>query len=346
MTQLQPPVETAHHPEPYLDLRSGLAFGGSGLDRAVALRADPAKLSCLAVEPSTRILPLWRGRVLLSSPEAGTDPVVGAGLVGLAPGAELLRDHGAEALLFLGLSQGGAVFAQDVSSWEPEDAPTGEPGFADPRQWGPPGAPQGAAFAELRGALMRLDARAGELVAMARALRQWHESHGFCAKCGAASRVTLGGWQRHCPACDTHHFPRTDPVVIMRITRGNDVLMGRSPGWPEGMYSCLAGFVEPGETVEAAVRREVLEETAVQVGRVDFLASQPWPFPMQMMLACEGTALSAEITLDPMELEDALWVSRERLAGVFAGTDPQIRAPRAGAIAGWMLRGWLRDARS
>ncbi|MFT3690187.1 NAD(+) diphosphatase [Paenirhodobacter sp.] len=312
------------------DPREGLAFAGSGLDRAVGVRADPGALVRLAGMAGTRILPLWRGRALLSP--GGTDPVIGAGLAALRPGAPLL-DFAQGPPLFLGLSGGQAVFMQDVSPWEPE-------GEGDPV---PPGAPPGVAFGELRGALLQMDARAGELMAIGRALLQWHEGHGFCGKCGAPTRATLGGWQRHCPACDTHHFPRTDPVVIMRVTRGNAVLMGRSPGWPEGMYSCLAGFVEPGETVEAAVRREVAEETAIRVGAVRMLASQPWPFPMQLMLACEGEALSAEITLDPVELEDALWVGRERLAGIFAGTDPVIRAPRAGAIAGWMLRGWLAD---
>ena len=129
----------------------------------------------------------------------------------------------------------------------------------------------------------------------------------------------------------------------MLITRGNDVLLGRSPGWPEGMHSLLAGFMEPGETVEAAVRREVWEEAGVRVGRVDYLASQPWPFPASLMLGCRGEALSEEITLDPHELEAALWVSRERLMRVFLGEDPQIRAPRVGAIAGFLLRKWLED---
>jgi NAD+ diphosphatase len=132
-------------------------------------------------------------------------------------------------------------------------------------------------------------------------------------------------------------------VVIMLVTRGNAVLLGRSPGWPEGMMSLLAGFVEPGETVEAAVRREVWEEAGVRVGAVTYLASQPWPFPASLMLGCRGEALSEAITTDPVELEAALWVSRERMALVFMGEDPEIRAPRVGAIAGFLLREWLAD---
>ncbi|MFC3057634.1 NAD(+) diphosphatase [Paenirhodobacter populi] len=322
---------------------AGLAFTGSGLDRAVPLRADPETRARLAQDAGTRFVAFWRGRALL---DPGTvDPVTGAGLYPLRPGAPLLR-HMVSDPIFLGLSEGQAVFAADLSGWAPEGEGPDPQAFADPRLWHPPGVPDSASFTELRGALTALDARAGELVAIARALMQWHETHGFCGRCGAPSRVTLGGWQRWCPACDSHHFPRTDPVVIMRIIRGNHILMGRSPGWPEGMYSCLAGFIEPGETVEDAVRREVFEESRVRVGAVRYLTSQPWPFPTQLMIACEGEALDDTITIDPVEIEDALWISRERLADVLAGTDPVIHAPRSGAVAGWMMRQWLADRRA
>ena len=152
-----------------------------------------------------------------------------------------------------------------------------------------------------------------------------------------------GGWQRDCAACGSHHFPRTDPVVIMLITNGNNVLMGRSPGWPEGMYSLLAGFIEPGETMEAAVRREVFEESGVRVSDVRYLASQPWPFPASLMFGCAGNALNSDITIDPSEIEDALWVSREEMVRVFAGQHPKINPARKGAIAHFLLENWLAD---
>ena len=151
------------------------------------------------------------------------------------------------------------------------------------------------------------------------------------------------GWQRDCHACGAHHFPRTDPVVIMLITRGNSVLLGRSPGWPEGVYSLLAGFVEPGETIEAAVRREVYEETRIQVAEVGYLASQPWPFPTSLMVGCRGRAVSCDITIDPTEIEDAIWVSREELADCFAGQNPRLKPARKGAIAHFLLWNWLAD---
>jgi NAD+ diphosphatase len=153
----------------------------------------------------------------------------------------------------------------------------------------------------------------------------------------------MGGWQRNCPACGAHHFPRTDPVVIMLVTRVNAVLMGRSPGWPEGMYSLLAGFVEPGETLEAAVRREVFEEAGVRLGRVGYLASQPWPFPASLMFGCRAEALTEEITIDPAEIEAARWVPREEMLTVLAGRHPELRAPRRGAIAAFLIEAWLAD---
>jgi NAD+ diphosphatase len=155
--------------------------------------------------------------------------------------------------------------------------------------------------------------------------------------------MAQGGWQRSCPTCGAQHFPRTDPVVIMLVTRGNSVLLGRSPGWPEGMFSLLAGFVEPGETIEAAVRREVLEETGVTCGAVNYLASQPWPFPASLMIGARTEATSSEIRIDPEELETALWVSREELVQAFAGQHPVIRPSRKGAIANFILRNWLAD---
>jgi NAD+ diphosphatase len=129
----------------------------------------------------------------------------------------------------------------------------------------------------------------------------------------------------------------------MLITHGNSVLMGRSPGWPQGMYSLLAGFIEPGETLEAAVRREVFEEAGVHVGAVNYLSSQPWPFPASLMFGCQGEATSTQINIDPIEIEDALWISREEMMEVFAGNHPNILPARKGAIAHFLLVNWLAD---
>lgn len=308
-----------------------LVFGASGLNRAGHLRGQPDALAQLWA--SARVLPLWRGKPLLWA-EGGI--------------ARLAADHPvlakAEPPVFLGLGDDGvAEFAADISAWEPETGPAAEQSFFDQSRVSHPTLGPDPAFEDLRNAMMRLTPREAELAATARAVLHWHRSHGFCAACGARSDVVQAGWQRTCPACGAQHFPRTDPVVIMLVTRGNRVLVGRNAAWPEGMYSLLAGFLEPGETVEAAVRREVFEETGVQVGAVRYLASQPWPFPANLMLGAEGEAETETITLDPEELQDALWISREELLAVFAGQHPRINPPRKGAIAEFLMRNWLAD---
>lgn len=316
-----------------------MTFGGSDLDRAAAERRDAAELA-RTLAAGAGVIALWRGKPLVQG-----DPAKGpCHLVRLTGGAPVL-EAAREGPIFLGRIAGEAVFAQDISAWIPtepvDEAQIGA--FLDPTVQEHPAAPPGSAFRELRAVMNQLDAHDAELAATARALINWHASHGFCAKCGTASDMADAGWQRHCPGCGAHHFPRTDPVVIMLITQGERVLLGRSPGWPAGMFSLLAGFVEPGETIEAAVRREVFEETGVRVGPVAYVACQPWPFPSSLMIGCKGEALSDEITLDPAELEAARWVSRSELLSVFSGTHPEIKPARKGAIAHALLQGWLAD---
>lgn len=313
----------------------GAGAGGTGPDRAAELRGDAAALGALLRDPGARAILLWRGKPLVG----------GEGRCALA---RLPLDHpvleGGGPPLFLCRQGGAAVVAIDLSAWEPEDVDFSTLGaFLDPSEQQHPALPRDQRFCELRAVMTRLSPLDAELAATAKALIGWHGTHGFCARCGARSEVAKAGWQRDCPACGAHHFPRTDPVVIMLITHGDDVLLGRSPGWPEGMFSLLAGFVEPGETMEAAVRREVFEEAGIRVGRVGYLASQPWAFPGSLMFGCRGEAMTREITLDPVELEQALWVSRERLAEVFAGRDPDLRPARKGAIAHFLLLNWLAD---
>jgi len=313
-----------------------VTFGGSGLERAAHLRGDEAAQARMLGDPAARVLPVWRGKPLFAD-EAHE------ALHWVAPGAPILAGAAA-APFFIGIEEDGApVFAQDVAPWEPEEGVPGGAPFLDQSHQPHPDAPPGAGFADLRVALTRLSPRALEIVASARALLNWHASHGFCARCGAQSVVAMAGWQRNCPGCRAVHFPRTDPVVIMLVTHGNSVLIGRSPGWPEGMFSLLAGFVEPGEPIEAAVRRETFEETGIRIGRVSYLSSQPWPFPNSLMIGCRAEALDTEITLDPKELDAATWLTREEMAEVMAGTHATIRRPRRGAIAQFLLHNWLAD---
>jgi NAD+ diphosphatase len=312
-----------------------VTFGGSGLDRAAHLRADAAAVEAMLRDLGTRILPVWRGKPLFF----GETRALGW----LTSGHAALKAAD-EAPVFLGLDMGEPRFAVDISDWEPEEVPDTVGAFFDPSEQRHPLLTADHVFAELRGVMTRLDARSAEFVATAKAILGWHETHGHCARCGAKSRIVEAGWQRHCPDCGARHFPRTDPVVIMLILSGNDVLMGRSPGWPEGMYSLLAGFVEPGESLEAAVRREVREETGVEVGAVGYLASQPWPFPASLMVGCRGEALSRDIRVDPVELEDARWVSREEMLSIFAGASTAMKPARRGSIAHFLISHWLADS--
>ena len=314
-----------------------VTFGGAGLDRAVALRGDAEKLAEVQQKPDARCILLWRGKILVRGEERDQ--------LCQLPMSHPALQRAAESPLLLGLVANGAPrFAVDVSAWDPTDQDVSTVGaFFDPSEQHMPGMAADEVFVELRRVMVRLSAQDAELAATAKAILGWHITHGFCARCGAPTQIAQGGWQRHCPSCSANHFPRTDPVVIMLITHGNDVLMGRSPGWPEGMYSLLAGFIDPGETLEAAVRREVMEEAGVLVGDVRYLASQPWPFPSSLMLGCAGDALSRAITIDPVEIENAMWVSRQEMMQVFAGDHPDIKPARTGAIAHFLLENWLRD---
>ncbi len=317
-----------------------VTFGGSSLDRAAELRTNPEALAQLWAQDTTQVLLMWRGKPLCVLPEGAE---LAEGLAMVAPSHPLLEGRADEAL-FLGRSEAGTgYFAWDLGAWEPNEDLSTLGAFLDPSLQRHPELLPTQVFAELRAVMTRLTAREAELAATAKALLSWHASHGHCACCGAASRMAQAGWQRLCDSCGAPHFPRTDPVVIMLITRGDRVLLGRSPGWPEGMYSLLAGFVEPGETLEAAVRREVLEEAGVQVGAVSYLASQPWAFPMSLMFGCHGQALNDDIQIDPNEIEEALWLTRQEVMDMIAGDHPKVRAPRKGAIAGFLLENWVAD---
>lgn len=301
------------------------AFQPGGLDRAAPLRLDAS----VRANPEARTNVFWRGKLLVDAQDRP---------------ARIALEHPAladcrEPPAFIGLADGVPLFAADLALWQPhEDAAViGQftdttsqihPGFADCR------------LAEIRGMMPGLTLLEGEAIATGRALLGWHSSHRFCANCGAPSTPEASGWHRKCPSCGTQHFPRTDPVVIMAITRGDRLLLGRGPSWPERMYSLLAGFVEPGETIENAVRRETFEETGVGVGKVDYIACQPWPFPMSLMFGCIGAALDEAITLDPVELGDARWLSRDEVKAVLRGDHPDIAAPRPGAIAGGLIAAW------
>ncbi|WP_181699930.1 NAD(+) diphosphatase [Chthonobacter albigriseus] len=220
--------------------------------------------------------------------------------------------------------------------------------------WMPDGAPRFAALlpGEPADELVVTDLRSlaleGEVdddlygpVAQGRSLLAWHQRHGFCANCGRATVPSQAGYRRDCAHCQAQHFPRVDPVVIMLSVDGDRCLLGRQPRFKPGSYSCLAGFLEPGETIEDAVRRETYEEAGIRVGRVDYHSSQPWPFPSSLMIGCIGTAESTEIVIDRDELEDCRWFPRDEVLSMLAGQHPDgLFCPPKLAIARSLIGHW------
>lgn len=301
---------------------SEIAFAGNDLDRADHLRADAAGMARLLADPSSRALPLWHGQPLFDlTPD-------GPRLAWLSSRDRLAADS-PEPAVFLGLdTEGTAHFAVDVSHLAQPDETPAE-------------LPDSRIFIELRMAMAEMDHAQTGIAAAAKGIFEWRRAHRFCASCGAGNTVSHGGWRARCTGCGREHFPRVDPVVIMLVLDGDRVLLGRQAAWPEKMYSLLAGFIEPGETIEQAVRREVAEEAGIRVGEVRYLASQPWPFPGSLMLGCMGRAETRAITVDPHEMEDALWASRAEIAEALAGRHDRIVPARPGAIARTILKAWV-----
>ena len=307
-------------PNPVRFPADGLGYAVNQLDRLAAARDHDSIIPALRASPSARVVAFAGDHVLLRSDKGATDPWFSHRE---AEGFGTPTDT-----VFLGRDDTGGIFAHrfDPAADESE----GTPPTDDLRAM----ATAGSVPPETLG-----------LLAEAKALLHWHRSHRFCSTCGHPSRLAAWGWRRECAACGTHHFPRTDPVVIMLATSGDRCLLGRQPRFAPGMYSCLAGFLEPGETIEAAVRREIAEESGIAVGAVTYLASQPWPFPASIMIGCLAEATSTEITVDRTELEDARWFSRDDARQMLAGTHPAgFRSPPPMAIAQGILRAWTEAA--
>jgi NAD+ diphosphatase len=285
-------------------------FTGSPLERLDHLRDDAEALFALQVEPSAQLLAL-DGLVPLL--DVGGDRLRWLPLASVPAGVELAllgKIDGAPCFVALDPDTGGSAFSGDIR--------------------------------RMMGLLPATDLAT---YAAARSLVDWHARHPFCAQCGSPTAIFRAGWARRCAACRSEHFPRTDPVVIMLAEYRGSVLVGRQPRFPAGNYSALAGFVEVGESIEEAVARELFEEAGVRATRVRYIASQPWPFPSSLMIACIAEVDGDAITLDVKELEDAMWVSREDVANAVDNVEgARFRCPPPYAIAHTLLRAWLTGA--
>ena len=282
-----------------------LSFTGSRLDRADHVRADPDRLAGYMN---------WKARVLaldgLMPSLDDTNRLAWGTLADVPEDAELC---------FLGLDEGKACFA----AVPPRGDAT--PRMANPQLW------------SLMATLQPDDLA---LYGGARSLTDWHARHRFCAQCGGDTKLAKGGWQRDCTNCGACHFPRTDPVTIMLVEHDGRLMLGRGLGWPEGRFSALAGFVEPGESIEEGVAREVLEEAGVRVRDVTYVASQPWPFPSQLMIGCHSHADSDELTIDETEMAEINFYTRDEVQAALAGDGPFV-APPPHAIAHYLMQWWI-----
>lgn len=285
-------------------------YSANGFDRAGERRADAAWIAAARAEPGSLVVPLSGLRVLVDGPEEAPRAL-------LATAADLGVELG-EASVFLGTLDGRPVFSVE----------------AEERSLGT------AHYVELRSVGTLLPAAEGGLLAYARAMAHWHARHRYCGACGTENRIDQGGHARRCPACGNETFPRTDPAVIVLVTFGDRCLLGRSTRFPPGMYSTFAGFVEPGESLEDTLARELLEEVGVPVAEIVYRSSQPWPFPQSLMLGFRARARSEAFRIDDSEIVAARWLSRDELKDE---ERRPVRLPGADSIARFLIDEWLAE---
>jgi len=295
-----------------------VGFAGNRIDRQAENRTDDALDQALA-DPATRLILTRGGRLYLKLEAGRFDPYFDRA-------SALALEAAFERGVLLGMSAAGPVVAAPAGL-DPEALPEGIKAIDHRSVY-----VQGLVGEETLGE-----------IAQGTALLSWHSNHRFCGRCGAATEPRIGGYKRVCTACGAELFPRTDPVAIMLAVTRDRCLLGRSPHFTPGMYSALAGFIEPGETIENAVRREILEESGIRLGRVVYHASQPWPFPHSLMIGCFGEALSEDVAFDGKELEDCRWFTRAETLAILAGTHGSVTCPPPAAIAHHLIRAWAES---
>ncbi len=322
VASLSPEIEALFSPLMERRAPPGLGFAHGALDRSAQLRSRPEIVDALRRAPDARFYAFCGDNAVLKRGDEAATPLFAAG--------ELPLPERHQEMIFLGRDGDAGRFAVLIAS-DAEEALKENAGLL---------------LIGLRA--LALDGRTppGDMgaIAQGKAMLHWHATHRFCAKCGQPSGVAEAGWKRVCTACEAEHFPRTDPVVIMLTVDGDRCLLGRSARFPPGWYSTLAGFVEPGETIEDAVRRETFEEAGIIGGRVTLMANQPWPFPASLMIGAYVEAKSTKIAVDLDELEDCRWFSRDEVRQMLAGTHPDgLGVPLRMSIASHLIRHFVGE---
>ena len=315
-------LRDAMSPRSNLGPKPRLGYSGSRIERAAERRPDPSVIEALLRNPGAGAYVIGGDWIVMKKGPPLNEPLFTLGQAhALSPATETI---------FLGLLDGAPRFGHGLT-------------------------PQAAETLKSRNDLHVTDLRSIAVqglvasdhlppIAEAKAVLHWHARHRFCSNCGSPTEFVCGGWRRDCPRCKAEHFPRTDPVVIMLAGDDERCLLGRSPRFVPTMWSCLAGFVEPGESIEDAVRRETREEAGIVCGRIAYFASQPWPFPTSLMIGCHAEALTGEIVVDRNELEDARWFSRSEVEAMLLRKHPQgLTTPPPVAIAHHIIRAWLEE---
>jgi NAD+ diphosphatase len=299
-------------------------FAGNPLDRASERRGDAAWLAERLASPESLGIALWNGKVFVEKTKDGAHQIA------YLP-ARMVEElsGGPERRLFMGLWKETAVFALDIE------------GANDPEQ----GPLQGLGeFKDLRQVAMQLPPTDASILATAKAMFEWRRKHSNCANCGELSQAKDGGWKRQCTACNAEHFPRTDPVVIMLAYHGERCMLGRQEAWPPGMFSALAGFLEPGESIEEACARELAEEAGLRTLQVRYHSSQPWPYPSSLMIGLIAEVEDDEGTPDQTELSEVRWFTREEAKRLLKGEIEGTFAPAPLAIAHQLIKAWAEEA--
>ena len=298
-------------------------FAGNPLDRASYQRSQADWVAQKIADPESLAMVLWNGKPMVENRNGGGSQIAYV----RAAMAEGMSDGG-ERLLFMGLWKETAVFALDME------------GQADPAD----GPLQGMGrFEDLRAVALDLPGADAAIAATAKAMFEWRRRHRYCANCGQPSQPVDGGWKRTCAACKTEHFPRTDPVVIMLAIRGERCLLGRQAVWPKGMFSALAGFLEPGESIEEACAREIFEEAGLRTARVRYHSTQPWPYPSSLMIGLIAEVDEGEATPDQTEIEEVRWFTRQETRELMKGALTDAKAPGAMAIAHQLIKAWSEE---